>query len=374
MLAPALRILHGFEEVAGQVEGMAEAQRLLGVDALAVIFRPHPFGYDNKSARSSISSHRLQALSRAFRHSDIVHLYFGSSLFTINRLPDYPVSGPFAWTRRAVSRLVWMRDLPLLKALGKTVAMTFLGDDVRQVDWTRAQGRISHLDGDHGDVLAAFDKRKRRLTALADRYADLIYATNPDLIEVLPAKTQFLPYVVNVPSGYPVKGDRLTVAHAPSHLGVKGTAIVQDAMERVRLSDPYVNFDLIHGVEHAQVLNRVSRADIFIDQLRVGWYGVAAVEALSRGCITLAHIDDGDFARIPIEMRQTLPIIRVRNADDIATAIQNIAAMPDEKRLALSRNSMTWAERWHGSHRVAAGILDDYLRICTSHDNKLLNQ
>ena len=38
------------------------------------------------------------------------------------------------------------------------------------------------------------DRHKRERIAFFDRHADLIYAVNPDLLNVLPARAQFLPY------------------------------------------------------------------------------------------------------------------------------------------------------------------------------------
>jgi hypothetical protein len=294
----------------------------------------------------------------------VVHFYFGTSLFTLNRLPDHDVHGstPAARLRRTLSRLLWMRDLPLLKALGKTIAMTFLGDDIRQAGPLRANGRSSHLDGSYGDGLLRYDRRKQRLAALAERYADLIYVTNPDLFDVLPQQAQFLPYVRPGIELRPQQfRDRppLRIAHAPSNPGVKGTADVERAIGQLREAGRELQFDLIAGASHAETLARLARAHVFVDQLRVGWYGVAATEALSLGCITLTYLDEEDRRRIPAEMARTMPIESV-TAGSLAEALAAIDERDSRALAARSAEGCEWVERWHGARSTAERVIEDY--------------
>jgi len=302
-------------------------------------------------------------MRRILVRTDVVHLYFGTSLATINRLPDHPVTGPVAWARRAVSRLFWMRDVPMLKRLGKTVAMTFLGDDVRQVGHMRESRARSHLGGAYGDALAGLDSRKKRLAALAGIHADLIYATTPDLLGVLPARTRFLPSVLPQQEGPARRAmNPFTVAHAPSNMMVKGTAEVEEAMRQLAGDAEPVRFELITNASHAQTLERIGQADIFIDQLKVGWYGVAAVEALAKGCVVLAYLDETDRSHIPPEMNAALPIVPVRNVTEIVSAVRRLRDMPADERAALSRAGIAWTRRWHGE-AVAAQVVEDYLHV-----------
>lgn len=363
--ARPLRVVHGFEEVSGQVAAMAAAQRTCGTDASALIFRPHLFGYEGATGEGQLRT-RLKAIWKSLFEADVVHLYFGTSLFTVNRLPDHELDGaaPAARARRALSRLLWMRDLPLLKALGKTIAMTFLGDDVRQVGPLRSRGRASHLDGPYGDGLARYDERKRRLAALAERYADLIYVTNPDLLDVVSGRARFLSYVRPGISLRPQEfRDRppLRVAHAPSNPAVKGTADVEDAIRQLRDAGHDLRYDLITNASHAEALERLAKAHVFVDQLRVGWYGVAATEALSLGCVTLTYLDGGDLGRIPAEMAATMPIGNV----DAASLAAAIAAIDKADRSVLAERSARgceWVERWHGAKPTAEAVLEDYRR------------
>lgn len=91
----------------------------------------------------------------------------------------------------------------------------------------------------------------------------------------------------------PPRGDgELTVVHAPSHRGAKGTEAVLAAIDQVRAREFPVGLDLVEAVRREEALARTARADIAIDQLRVGWYGGFAVEAMSLGKPVMCYIQD----------------------------------------------------------------------------------
>src|SRR5204862_6492338 len=77
-------------------------------------------------------------------------------------------------------------------------------------------------------------------------------------------------------------GPVLRIAHAPSKRAVKGTDDVLAAVDSLRARGAPVELDLIEGVPNREACLRYAAADIVIDQLRVGWYGVLAVEAMAR--------------------------------------------------------------------------------------------
>ena len=107
-------------------------------------------------------------------------------------------------------------DLPLLRAMGKAVFMTYQGDDARQGDYCREHFDITFANRVTEDYYGAkSDAAKRRRIARLGRYADGIYALNPDLLHVLPPQARFLPYAnvdiedyVPVPGAVPDAADR----------------------------------------------------------------------------------------------------------------------------------------------------------------------
>ena len=127
------------------------------------------------------------------------------------------------------------------------------------------------------------DVLKRQQIRLLDRLCHKIYALNPDLLHVLPARAEFLPYShIALEEWAPVYTqleDRpLRIAHAPTNRAVKGTALILDAVAALKESGYCFEFVLVEGLSHQEAKEAYQTVDVFIDQVFAGWYGGAAVE------------------------------------------------------------------------------------------------
>ena len=188
--------------------------------------------------------------------------------------PDEP---PPTWRNRAFAayaRLVELRDLPLLKRAGKAVVVTYQGDDARQGDVSRTTFDISIAShAEAGYYTASGDDHRRRRIGIVDRYADAIFALNPDLLRVLPARAEFLPYTSVDPAEWrpvpPAPGPPVVV-HAPTHRGGKGTRFVLEAVERLRAEGLEFELELVEGLPRAEARRAYERAHVLVDQLLAG--------------------------------------------------------------------------------------------------------
>ena len=231
----SLRVLHCPVNLVGNSYELARAERNLGLDSWSVCFDLPPFGFkpdevlfqsgDNFLAREG---KRWRFLWRAMREFDIIHFNFGQTI-----MPSAVPAGTATALARLYTRMVELRDLPLLKVAGKGIAVTFQGDDARQGDFCLRNFKITHAsEVKPGYYSPETDAHKRHRIAEIARYADQIYALNPDLIHVLSPGAQFLPYShVDLKSVKPQENaisnhDIPVVLHAPSHRGVKGTRFV----------------------------------------------------------------------------------------------------------------------------------------------------
>jgi hypothetical protein len=84
--------------------------------------------------------------------------------------------------------------------------------------------------------------------------------------------------------------DVIRIAHAPTNRAVKGTAEVLAAIASLSARNR-IEFDLIEHRPWAECLERKARADIFIDQLALG-YGCNAIEAWAMGIPVVAGVAD----------------------------------------------------------------------------------
>jgi hypothetical protein len=333
-----MRILHTPTNVGGHPIGLSRAERELGLDSEVVVFEPNPFGFevDRDLHRDGLAPWRttparLRFLAEAVRRYDVFHFNFGSAL-----LPGWGLP-------------VALDELPLLRRLGKVVLATFQGDDARPPDsWPQPPPT---------STMAAFERRRRNARIRMLRYADRVFYLNPDMRRWLPgasfcAYASFDPWSVEpIP---PRTDGELTIVHAPSNRGTKGTEAVLAAIDRVRAAGIPARLDLVEGVKRDEALARSARADIAIDQVRIGWYGGFAVEAMSLGKPVMCYIEDSEPGDNPFG--DELPLVRTTAASlaDDLTALLTDPMRRTEAGVAGRR----FVELHHDPRNVARYVLD----------------
>ncbi|MBL8377373.1 MAG: glycosyltransferase family 1 protein [Burkholderiales bacterium] len=368
-----LRVLHAPGIAGGNAAELARAERAIGLDSHCVAFDPNPLGYevdeviDPQRGRLRFELARWRWAWRAWRDFDVVHFNFGQTFM--------PQQGPHArgvsWRERplraayrAWARSAELRDLAFLKSRGKAVFMTYQGDDARQGDFCREHFKVTFADRVEPDYYApGTDAAKRRRIARVDRYADGIFALNPDLLHVLPARAQFLPYAnVDLKTLKPSPADNAVpvIVHAPSHGAVKGTDVVVAAMEEMRRRGLVFEFVLVTGRTRSEALDIYRRADLCVDQLFAGWYGGLAVEMMALGKPVATYLREGDLDFLPSEMRAALPVVQVR-PDNVADVLAEFLSRPRMAWLELGMLSRAFAETWHDPVGIARRLMANYV-------------
>ena len=84
----------------------------------------------------------------------------------------------------------------------------------------------------------------------------------------------------------PAERARPVIVHAPSSRRRKGTEHVIAACDGLD-----ADLEIVEGLRHDEALERYRAADIVVDQLNAGWYGVFAIEcmALGKPVVTFLH-------------------------------------------------------------------------------------
>lgn len=380
-----IRVLHCPTTVAGNPQNLARAEKSLGLESRTVAFRRDRYNYQADEFLFEggegywAKEMRLWGLLwRALRRYDIVHYNAGTSFmpwyypeekYVGRRLPRFAYDALDAY-----KRLEDMCDLPLLKKAGKGIVVTYQGDDARQGDFCRTHFALSPAgEVDAGYYTRASDEDKRHRIARFDKYADRIYAVNPDLLHVLPPRAEFLPYAnVDPQKWVPAepqsagRGERLTVLHAPTHRGVKGTEHILKAVELLRERDRLdFEFVLVEGLPHSEVRRLYERADLLVDQLLCGWYGGLAVELMALAKPVVCYIREGDLKFIPAEMRRDLPVINA-TPTSVYEVLKEWLSVRRGELAEVGRRGRAFVERWHDPLKIAARLKADYETILAS--------
>ncbi len=309
-----LRVTHCPVNMAGIPWKNVQALRRRGVDARLVVFKPQPFrptefdwNLDRPDGFARAQLRQWRALARLLPRTDVFHFYFGLTL---------------------VPRRL---QFPLLRATRKRSIFHFLGSDIR--------GKTPH---------------ELRYARLADArvvgsYDALRWV--PDA-EVIPPGLDLSRYPVTPGRG----GDRPLVVHAPSNRARKGTEHVEAACAGLP-----VDLEVVHGLPHEQAVDVYKRADLVVDQLNAGWYGLFAIEAMALGKPVVTFLHDEATRATEEAFGVEVPIANATK-DTLADVVRRLVESPDE-RARRSLASRAYVEAVHDDEKIADRLLALYARL-----------
>ncbi len=291
-----------------------QALRRRDVDAKLVVFeryRLHPQAdWDLARPDGLVRRQAVQwrALLKLLPHTDVFHFYFGLTLV--------PKSLQF----------------PILRALRKKSLFHFLGSDIRGKDPEQlAYGRRAGAQ-----VVGSYD---------ALRWV-------PDA-QVVPPGIDLSAYDAAIPDA---TKSRPLIVHAPSSRARKGSEHVLAAC-----ADLDADLDLVEGVPHEEAKQRYRAADIVVDQLNAGWYGLFAVEAMALGKPVVTYLREEPLRRTEAELGVRVPIVSATKE----TLRERLRALVDspEERARIGAASRAYVEQVHDVERVADRLLALYARL-----------
>src|SRR5439155_20020627 len=101
-------------------------------------------------------------------------------------------------------------------------------------------------------------------------------------------------------------GDRKrpVIVHAPSSRRRKGTEHVVAACGALD-----ADLEIVEGLRHDEAFERYRNADIVVDQLNAGWYGVFAIECLALGKPVVTFLHDEAVRRTEEAYGTKVPLV-----------------------------------------------------------------
>jgi glycosyltransferase involved in cell wall biosynthesis len=305
-----VRVTHCPVNTAGIPWTNVQALRRRGVDARLVVFnryRLHPEADVDLKRTGGLARRQvtqLRAFARLAPATDIFHFYFGLTLL--------PKSVQF----------------PVLRALGKKSVMHFLGSDIRG----RPAGALAWSARAGARVVGSYD---------AVRWVPDAHVIPPGIdvqaIEVAPPSSRARPLVV----------------HAPSSRARKGTEYVVAACAELD-----VDLEIVEGLDHREAFERYRRADVIVDQLNAGWYGVFAIEAMALGKPVVTFLHEEAVRRTEEAFGMPVPIVSATK-ETLVESLRPLAESPEERR-RVGAASRAYAEHVHDLERMTDRLLDLY--------------
>jgi hypothetical protein len=374
-LNPKIKVLHAPSSTGGNPQALSRALHRLGLDSRSLVVSQNYLAYQadivlHSPGQSMVlrEIRRIWAIATELPRCDVVHYNAGTTIasaYAIKFNQDEGIQGLFRQIYAAYLRGLQILELAYVSWLGKPVFVTYQGDDARQGEYCLAHYSITFASRvDPGYYCHVSDAFKRASIARFSGLAQAIYSVNPDLLNVLPARCQFMPYGhVFLDEWTPAYSqdhlDPLRILHAPSHRLVKGSDLILAALEELKAEGCAFELLLVEGMSNAQAHEVYTRADILVDQLFAGWYGGLAVELMALGKPVIAYIREEDLRFIDQEMREELPIVHA-TPQSVKDVLRGVLETPRKDLVALGRRSRAFVERWHDPMRIAAHIKQEY--------------
>jgi len=252
-------------------------------------------------------------------------------------------------------------DLRILRAHDIPVALVFHGSDIRLPSRHAAGSAFSpFLPG----VTEMTPSLEATVQATHARIANLglpLFVSTPDLLVDLPEAT-WLPVVVDPEVWHtdiaPFSGGGVPiVAHAPSHGVLKGSDLIDPILTRLDV-EGILHYRRVEGLPSSEMPAVYRSADIVIDQIRMGIYGVAACEAMAAGRVVVSHVSAQGRETVANMTGLTLPIVEA-NPDQLESTLRRIIANPSEY-LERAEAGVRFVEAVHNG-RVSARVLGSFL-------------
>jgi Glycosyl transferases group 1 len=311
----ALRVTLCPVNTAGVPWTNTQALRRRGIDARLVVFERYKLHAEadesleipSNSLLLSRQARQWAALARLLPRTDIFHFHFGLTLV--------PQSLQF----------------PILRATRKKSVMHYLGSDIRG----KSREQLAYGKKADAEIVGSYD---------AIRWVPEAEVIPPgiDLAAIAPTA--------------PPERERPLIVHAPSSRRRKGTEHVIAAVEGLD-----ADLELVEGLPHDEAFERYRAADIVVDQLNAGWYGLFAIEAMALGKPVVTFLHDEAVRRTEEAVGTGVPIVSA-TPDTLREALRPLVADAARRR-ELGAASRAYVERVHDVETVTDRLLDLYARL-----------
>lgn len=237
------------------------------------------------------------------------------------------------------------------------------GSDIR--DPVRHMERLTDsyfAEMDEG-LRATLERVARSNRELARRASVPLLVSTPDLL-LEHVDSHWLPTVVPLLEWEPLHikaaSKRPLIVHAPSS-AIKGSSSIDpylDDLDRRGM----IRYLRLKGVAHSQLKAAVREADVVVDQIRSGFYGVAAIESLAAACVTVGNV----AADVRGVVDDEIPIVDATPSSfpETIASLLDTRSEWDEQR----ERGLAYVQRWHDG-RYSASVLAPLLQAYESFDN-----
>ena len=300
-----LRIFIGPQEIAGYYANLSRGFKKLGVECDFITYDTHPFEYGQESRKPRVLVIALWLRSVRKRVTQ-------SQVKEIVRYSEYIVL--YGWVLHAILRyntfifgfgltlLPGNKDLPILRLFRKKIISNLAHGSEARPPYVSGFAQSKYGERLSTEKLINKSARIKSKVSTHERWADVIigapfstsHFSNYKFVNhfciglpiqiPLPMKkslTDQIPSEIN-------NNKNVRILHSPSHPAGKGSSLISAAVNRLKDKGYTIDFVMLHGRPHAEILSELQQCDFVVDQVfsdtpmagfatEAAWFGKATV-------------------------------------------------------------------------------------------------
>jgi glycosyltransferase involved in cell wall biosynthesis len=255
------------------------------------------------------------------------------------------------------------RDVKYAFDEGKTIYVEWVGSDIRNPDYLKTINPYYRDAFENGYEYANAESKRQSMKnqGLFAKYGAIpLLCPEMSLFadRSLFSNIQLLYQRVNIndfsPSYPSLNNNKPLIIHSPTAKVAKGSNIIIPIIEELKKQFDF-DFMLLHDISREKVLEIMQKADIFLDQIIGGSYGMAAMEAMSFGKPVMCYIMPQVFEA---GLSAECPIVNT-NPDNLKEQLIKLITN-SQLRNEIGIKSREFAEKFHDVEKVSSQLLTIY--------------
>ncbi|MDQ1911284.1 glycosyltransferase [Paenibacillus sp. GD4] len=336
-----LKVLQGSIEIANQMSLLTEGLKQNEVCARSLTYHPNYLRYyadyeldiHTHTNKDRMVKDLGEITKKAMECFNVFHFHFGTTL-TLDH-----------------------SDLPLLRGAKKAVLMHYWGSEVRMLSVAREWNRYVQVK------VSDEDEIKRKLEHLGSMIDHCVVADHElyQYVKGYHKHIHFIKQTIDLEKYMPdprfkFRKKKPLVVHAPTSPEIKGTKFILQAVEELKSQYDF-EFVLVQGKSHDEARQIYQQADIVLDELLCGSYGILAIESMAMGKPVITYINEHIRETYPSE----LPLVTA-NPETVKEVLKSLLTDWDQ-RVHLGKQGRLYVEKHHDARIIAKQFIDLYQTI-----------
>jgi hypothetical protein len=332
------KIFIGFNNSAGYGSRLLKGFRKAGIAADLYIEGFHPFDFEDSSVKV-IRNPKSRWMQRFYTRYLLLKCLFKYDAFIFVSIKTF---------------IKDYKDLKVLRFFRKKTVMILIGCDVQQPELVKNAPNIAYSScnecvQEYKDFVGCVPETKPLRTRKIEANVDYIM-TDRALAHNLKREYIQTYQPINIEefdNPEPEAVNKVPVIlHAPSNPGYKGTKYFLSAVERLKEEFDF-EYRLVKDVKIGELYEEIKKADLIVDQLIQGWFGLLPLEAMMFGKPVVCYMREDLMYDMPADC----PVINA-NPDTIYNVLRKLLQAPGEWK-QIGAAGRRYVEKYHDATKVA---------------------